>query len=958
MSTQINNHGSEKGGRTSSFTKKLLSASAASTFVLMAYTPAAQAQVPVIDVTTCADVAGNPGIDDAGAIVRIDTGTTCTTSSGDNILLDSGSLNEEGQDNVTINIFSGTTLANTDSSDEDTVIFIDNAENNTSINVHEGATLRGANGVLFLEGDGTTINNNGDIIGTGAQEEGVIYIDRDTDSDLISISNGATGRIIAEDNGPAIAIELLLADGEDDAEHVGVQSALADFPTVTILNRGIIETTGTVSDDNDAINIAGNPGTTGGFSRACIETTDSTGAAVATPALNCIVNLQVINTGTIQSNFDNSGVAAITVEDDALVDGRITNLSGGTITGTVNGIRIADIVVGSETAEHNLVIANQGTISGTGTSSRGLDLEGDGVTVVNRTGGTISGLSTGISVGAGSSNGVDNSGVNNTIHNQGTISGGSFSIDSNEAEGRVRVVARGGAVFIGDIRGSVGNIDQLVIREGTTSLEVDVLQDYNVFVDTTGNLTLVGDREIQGQLQSAGTVTLDVADTLTVERDVILRAGSTVEVSDLTGIGAIGAQYTLINVGGVLTNNASISDTSALLDFSFVASSDLVVEANAAASSVSKITFNSASTQAFGGTVLSAFADGGLDNTTAFTALGSLSTFAEVGSTIESLAPDLSGNLVENVFNSIQGNAGLIDQRLNDLNCNAVGGSDQTCSTFAETGAWVQVSDTSSTQGSLSSLSTPAFNSAAGANSRTFTYGYDHALEDSTVVGFSGTYIQNNVDEESETNSFTDLEVAQVSAYAGHQFGNVDLVSQASYTYAEANTRRQSFEAIRSELDVNGLNLQGTASYNADIGAGYYAKPHVGLQYSDVTTSAFTENGGLNLNIDETNTSVLEGRVGLTLGARKAVSDTTRADYYVTAAVRNDFYGERSDLGYAFAGQTGSLAVTNEGSYGVQGLAGLNILSGKNFSFGGAVNAELSDQENSVGGSVQTKIRW
>lgn len=958
MSTRVNNHENQDGERANSFTSKLLTASAASAFMLMAYTPAAHAQVPVIDVTSCADVAGNPGIGDVGAIVNIDVNAECITSSGDNILLDSSELNEEGQDNVTINIASGTTLRNTDTSDEDTVIFIDNAENATSIFIEEGASLIGTNGVIFVEGDGALIRNTGDIIGTGPQEEGTIYIDRDTDSDVNIIHNDATGRILAENNGPAIGIELLLADGEDDAENVGVQSALEDFPFVTIRNFGLIGTTGTESDDNDAINIAGNPGTTGGFNRPCIETTDSTGATVATPVLNCIVNLQVSNHGTISSDFDNSGSAAINFEDDAIFAGRIGNQATGVITGTVNGIRIGDVVVGDETAEHTGVIRNAGVISGTGESSRGIDLEGDGITIVNETGGTISGLSTGISVGAGSTSGVDNSGLNNTIHNAGTISGGNFSIDSTDAEGRVRVISRDGAVFVGDIRGSVGNIDQLLVRDGTTSLEVDVLQDYNVFVHATGNLTFVGDREIEGQLQSDGTVTLDVADTLTVERDVILRAGSTVAVTDLTDVGSIGSQHTLISVGGTLTNNATITDNSALLNFSFVASNDLVVEASAAPVSVSSLSFDSVSTQSFGGTVLTAFADGGLDNTTAFTALGGLSSLTDVSGTLESLAPDLSGNLVENVFNSIQGNAGLIDQRLNDLNCNAVGGGDQTCSTFAETGAWVQVSDTNSTQGSLSSLSTPAFNSAAGANSRTFTYGYDHALEDSTVVGFSGTYIQNNVDEESEANSFTDLEVAQVSAYAGHQFGNVDLISQASYTYAEANTRRQSFEAIRSELDVNGLNLQGTASYNADIGAGYYAKPHVGLQYSDVTTSAFTENGGLNLDIDKSNTSVLEGRVGLTLGARKAVSDTTRADYYVTAAVRNDFYGERSDLGYAFAGQTGSLAVTNEGAYGVQGLAGLNILSGKNFSFGGAVNAELSDQENSVGGSVQTKIRW
>ncbi len=95
------------------------------------------------------------------------------------------------------------------------------------------------NGVIYGEGDGLDILNQGTIRGTGDAEQGVIYIDRDTDSDTNFIRNRATGSIVAEANGPAIGIELLLADGEDDAEDIGVQSALADFPTIVILNHKV-----------------------------------------------------------------------------------------------------------------------------------------------------------------------------------------------------------------------------------------------------------------------------------------------------------------------------------------------------------------------------------------------------------------------------------------------------------------------------------------------------------------------------------------------------------------------------------------------------------------------------------------------------------------------------------------------------------------------------------------------
>ena len=157
---------------------------------------------------------------------------------------------------------------------------------------------------------------------------------------------------------------------------------------------------------------------------------------------------------------------------------------------------------------------------------------------------------------------------------------------------------------------------------------------------------------------------------------------------------------------------------------------------------------------------------------------------------------------------------------------------------------------------------------------------------------------------------------------------------------------------------MNGLNIQSSASYNVDMGQGFYMKPEAGLRFNDITTGSYAEAGGLNLNVSEASTTVLDGRVGVTFGARKIISDKTRTDMFVTGAVRNDFYGSRDDLGFAFNDQSGSLAVTNVAKFAVQGQAGVNVVSGENFSFGGAVISELSNTENSVGGSVQTKLRF
>ena len=964
-----------------SITKSLCTSSAASVllaFTAMAVAPAAHAQV-VIDVTSCGVLESgtfdNPGTADAGATVNIDVEGTCTLASGDIIDLEDGN-----QDDVIINIASGTTLTSTDADDEDTVIFIDNAENNTVINIEAGATLNGANGVIFIEGDGTQIENYGSIIGTGAAEEGVLYVDRDTDSDLINIFNGSTGQIIANSDGPAIGIEVLIADSFDDPEHVGVQDNLSDFPTVRIFNEegGVIASNGTATnDDNDAINIAGAPGTTNNLDRACIES----------GALNCIINLRITNEGTISSVADSSSNAGITIEDDAILVGGIVNRREGIITGTRNGIRIGDVYVDGQTAEHSggntssARINNLGIISGTGASSRGIDLEGDGVKITNRGPGVISGVSVGIEVGAGTSSGIEHSGVNNSIRNSGIISGGNFSVDSDSAEGMLRIVSQGGS-FDGDIRGSLGNTDILAISGGVTTLTHDVLQNYQVNVGQTGSLTFDGSRTIEGNLRSYGVTTFDLADTQTITGDVNLFFNATVAITDVSEVAAIGQQFTLIDVGGTLTNDGTIDDSaitdgSFLLDFQFVASNDLVVEATAAAVSkgsnkvagyLDQIQFENATVESFGGTVLNAFVDGALNNTASFSNLGSIGTAGVLGDALNSLAPNFSGSLVQNVSNTIQGSAAQIDHRLNDLECNAfydgrtttsvASDGAETCQTFAVSGAWAQSSRPNASQGSLSLSAPKYYNNGSGLDNITMTYGYDQLVGDSTIVGFSGSYTESETEDDSFAVSSTELDILQFSAYAGHRIGNAHLVTKASYSHGEADTRRQSFDVIKSQVDIDGLNVQSLASYNVNMGQGYYLQPEASLNYNDISTGSYSEFGGLNLDVSEANSNVLDGRVGLTLGARKIISDTSRANVYVTGALRNDIYGNREDIGFNFSGQSGSLAVANVDEFAVQALAGFNVVSGKTFSFGGAVNSEFSETENSVGGSVQTKIRW
>ena len=624
----------DKKVRSKSLSKTLFAATALSASTLMVAAPAHAQFVPDVTITDCGDFVDNPGTADEGLNIAIDIGGTCTVANGDNLELE----NLE-QDDIIIQVRSGTTLINTDTSDEDTIFFQDNGENVLVIEVEDGAELRAANGAIFIEGDENRVVNRGSIVGTGEQEEGLIYVDRDTDGSINAenvIINDVTGSIVAEAGGPAIGVEVLLVDGNDDAEDVGVQDPIEEFPFLRIVNRegGVISAAfatdaegAEISDDNDAINIAGNAGNTGGFDRRCIEVVDGTGAA-APAVTNCHINLNLINSGEISTTATNGGTAGITIEDDAIFNGRISNLATGVIQGARNGIRIGDVAENGGTADHDGFIANRGLITATAADGRGIDLEGDGISIRNFAGATISGLNVGIEVG----NGTADVAQNNVITNLGTISGGNSAIDSSAAGAAIRINSIGGT-FTGDIIGSAGIQDTLSIQGGVTNLTDDVLGDFDVRVTPTGTLNFVGDRTIEGNLFSQGTLGFDLSNTQTVTGDLALRGNgaSTVTITDASGVGAIGETFTLVSVGGTLTQNGAALDTSLLLDFDFVdQGQDLAVEAVAAgtgstsskvSSIASNVSFASSNVEAFGETVLTAFVDGGLNNTLAFLSL-------------------------------------------------------------------------------------------------------------------------------------------------------------------------------------------------------------------------------------------------------------------------------------------------------------------------------------------------
>ena len=170
-----------KARLTLSPSRKVALITSAAGLVMMAAAPAAHAQDLDITANTTTPVV-NPG-SNSGLTINIAAGVNFTVA--DNDTNDGRPRNsnfslDDGTDDIIINN-AGSIISN-DQTDEETAIFFDNSEDNLTINNLATGLIEGVDGAIYLEGDGANITNAGIIRGTGAADEGVIYIDREADS--------------------------------------------------------------------------------------------------------------------------------------------------------------------------------------------------------------------------------------------------------------------------------------------------------------------------------------------------------------------------------------------------------------------------------------------------------------------------------------------------------------------------------------------------------------------------------------------------------------------------------------------------------------------------------------------------------------------------------------------------------------------------------------------------------
>jgi len=243
------------------------------------------------------------------------------------------------------------------------------------------------------------------------------------------------------------------------------------------------------------------------------------------------------------------------------------------------------------------------------------------------------------------------------------------------------------------------------------------------------------------------------------------------------------------------------------------------------------------------------------------------------------------------------------------------------------------------------------------ADQQTVAVGYDFAVSENSFVGISGSYSNIDVDADRTSNDETDIDLGQVAIYGTHRVGALEFSAQGAYVFGDVESERQAFETITGETDIDGFNVQGLASYNIGFGQSAYFAPLVGVQFGSISTDAFTENGGLDLAIGEIDSDYIEGRVGFTLG-KKFQSEGTLRDYYIKAAVVNDFGDGTDNVDASFADQALSLQTLDTDDFRVNGQVGYNWITENGLSLGLNVEGDFSGDYTSVGGSGRLKYNF
>ncbi|MEM9924573.1 MAG: hypothetical protein AAF915_12620 [Cyanobacteria bacterium P01_D01_bin.50] len=359
--------------------------------------------------------------------------------------------------------------------------------------INQGTITSDSRAVYFIAGDGSSLENSGNILGTGNQRNGTVYINGPVDNARINNSSDAVIDAGVGNTGDGISVQ------------VGVDSEDAISDGIIINNSGIVAGRGQPGFE------AGNRTTGNGSSGVRYFNGTSAPEAILRGSLN--------NSGTISSEANVGFLGGVVVEDGVSFQGAIENRRGGLITGVRNGLYIGN-------ADHNLTIENQrGARIESG--SRAVNLDGDNITLNN------SGEIFGIGDQRNGTVYIDGTGDNITVNNRSN-----GVIDAGEGNGGSGYSVQVGASSEDALSENINLFNEGVIQgRGNTNVPAGVRFFNGSGEDVatvTGDITNTGNAVIASETAAGILIESGVAFNGTITNDGIIRGGNDLAI-DATG---------------------------------------------------------------------------------------------------------------------------------------------------------------------------------------------------------------------------------------------------------------------------------------------------------------------------------------------------------------------------------------------------------------------------------------
>ncbi len=399
------------------------------------------------------------------------------------------------------------------------------ANSSGTLDNFRGGVISSDSRAVEIEGEGISVRNFGDIIGTGNQRNGTIYTNATAED--VSISNFIGGTIDAGDGNSGAGISLQVGDEAGDV----VSNTIFNGFGATIQGRG-----------QEAAN-------TGGA---------GDGIRIDDGAEGAVSDTDIVNSGLISSESAQGTAGGIRIADGVSAEGRILNTSTGVIEGAANGLYIGQ-------GEHDLDVQNFGTIQ---SDSRAVNIDGTGVSLLN--GGDILGTGNQRNGTVYADGTADDFAVSNLA--SGTIDAGegnegsgfgaeiggaldganSFELNNDGTiQGRGNAAAGTNAAGDGVRIGNVGN-------EGTT--DATITNSGNILSEgangTVAGVRIVNGVNFQGNLSNAGLIAGTQNGVYFGEGDhtggAFINEGGGVVSSDSRALNIDGIGLTVENAGDIL----------------------------------------------------------------------------------------------------------------------------------------------------------------------------------------------------------------------------------------------------------------------------------------------------------------------------------------------------------------------------------------------------------------------